>query len=262
MGSDWTKVTVKLLGSDDAEGAVFLSDFRHFCDGLEACLKRAEKLATGKTGRLAYRITELATGSAQITLEAVRRGKGRDVRRPVLRLFRKTVTAIQRGKRLDPLVGPDDVALFKQLASPLNGQTKALFIDEAEITPQFTANADAVLRAALEQDGSVTGMLEKINVHERCQFVLYPPIPGHAITCVFPAAMLPQVREAIKRNVTVRGSMDYYAAQPFPRLVRVTSLEIHPCDDKLPLLADLRGMAPGCTGGLSAVDFVRSLHDD
>ncbi|HQU47002.1 MAG TPA: hypothetical protein PK867_29625, partial [Pirellulales bacterium] len=142
MPAEPTKVTVRLIGADDAHGAVFLTDFRHFCDGLEACLKRAEKLATGHSGRVAYRIAGLAMGSAQITLEAVKRGSGRDARLPALRLFRKTVTAIQRGKRLDPRVGPDDVVLFKKLASPLGGQSKAVFIDDTEITPQYTTNAD------------------------------------------------------------------------------------------------------------------------
>lgn len=262
MPSDLTKLTVRMIGADDADGAVFLTDFRHFCDGLEACLKRAEKLATGHSGRVAYRIAGLAMGSAQITLEAVKCGKGRDARVPVLRLFRKTVTAIQGGKRLDPRLGPDDVALFKKLASPLSGQSKALFIDETEITPQYTANADTILRTATVQEGSVAGLLEKVNVHERCQFVLYPPIPGYTITCDFPESMLPEVRKAIKRNVTVRGSMHYYADRPFPKLVHVKSLEIHPCDDELPPLTALRGLAPGSTGGLSAVDFVRSLRHD
>lgn len=56
--------------------------------------------------------------------------------------------------------------------------------------------------------------------------------------------------------------MYYYADQPFPKLVQVKSLEIHPCDDELPSLAGLRGLAPGSTGDLSAVDFVRSLRHD
>lgn len=262
MASELTTITVKLLGADDADGAVFLTDFRHFCDGLETCLKRAERLATGRTGRIAYRIAGLEIGSAQMTLEAVKRGKGRDARTPALRLFRKTVTAIQRGKRLDPRVGPDDVALFKKLASPLSGQSKALFIDETEITPQYAANADKILRTTMVQEGSVTGLLEKVNVHERCEFVLYPPIPGYAVNCDFPEAMLPLVRKAIKRNVTVRGSMHYYADHAFPKVVHVKSLEIHPCDDELPSLAALRGLAPGSTGELSAVDFVRSLRHD
>ncbi|MGH7138507.1 MAG: hypothetical protein ACREHD_22380, partial [Pirellulales bacterium] len=211
MAIDSTKVTVRLIGADDADGAVFFADFRHFCDGLEACLKRAEKVATGRSGRIAYRIAGLGMGSAHITLEAVKLGSGRDARGPALRLFRKTVTAIQGGRQLDPRVGPEDVALFKKLASPLSGQSKALFIDEMEITPQYTANADKILRSGTVQEGTVTGLLEKVNVHHRCQFVLYPPIPGYAVTCDFPENMLPEVGKAIKRNVTVRGSMRYYA---------------------------------------------------
>jgi hypothetical protein len=56
--------------------------------------------------------------------------------------------------------------------------------------------------------------------------------------------------------------MDYYADHPFPKLARVTGLEIDPCDDELPSRAGLRGLAPGSTGELTAADFDRSLRHD
>ncbi|HVA47032.1 MAG TPA: hypothetical protein VNH11_11755 [Pirellulales bacterium] len=78
----------------------------------------------------------------------------------------------------------------------------------------------------------------------------------------FPRACCRRFAGAIKRNVTVRGPVYYFADQPFPKLVYVRELEIHPCDDELPSLGGLRGLAPGSTGDLSAVDFVRSLRHD
>ena len=62
--------------------------------------------------------------------------------------------------------------------------------------------------------------------------------------------------------IFVRGLMHYYAERPFPKLVHVKGLEIHPCDDGLPSLAGLRGLAPGCTGERTAVAFVRLLCND
>jgi hypothetical protein len=74
--------------------------------------------------------------------------------------------------------------------------------------------------------------------------------------------MLGQVREAIKRNVTVWGKLDFEPENPFPHRVAVTRMELHPPDSELPTLAELKGMAPGCAGGLTSVDFVRALRDE
>ncbi|HVC98955.1 MAG TPA: hypothetical protein VND64_35145 [Pirellulales bacterium] len=177
-------------------------------------------------------------------------------------MFRKTVSAIQRGKGLDPRIGPDDVSAFKKLASPLNRGSKSVFIDDTEITSQYIANADKILNTSLAQEGTVSGSLERVNVHDRYGFILFPPIEGYEISCLFPEEMLDQVRLAIKHNVTVNGLMHYYADSPFPKVVRVVSMEIHPNDDDLPTLEELRGMAPGCTGGLTAVEFTRAVRDD
>lgn len=131
-------------------------------------------------------------------------------------------------------------------------------IDGAEDKRPYAPNADKIM----VQEGSVTGLLQKLSVDARGEFMLLPPVPGYAITCHFPESMLPQALKAIEQNVTVHGAMHYYADQPFPTLVHATSLEIHPRDEDLPTLAALRGLAPGSTGDLSAVDFVRSLRHD
>lgn len=100
MPTDSTNMTVRLVGADDADDAVFLTDFRHFCAGMEACLRRAEKLAAGHSGRVADRIAGLAMG------------------------IRKTVAVMQRGKRLDGPVGSDEVALFKNAGSTIGHETR------------------------------------------------------------------------------------------------------------------------------------------
>jgi hypothetical protein len=121
---------------------------------------------------------------------------------------------------------------------------------------------DITVETSTRTAGRVSGTLERVDVHETHEFVLFPPIEGVSISCQFGPELLDDVRRAIKRHVTVSGFMDYLPGSPFPRYVRVTSIEIHPSDEELPGLADLRGMARGCTDGMTAVEFVRSIRDE
>ena len=115
---------------------------------------------------------------------------------------------------------------------------------------------------AIPSQGSVKGRLERLNVYNRFEFVIYPPIPGYSVRCVFTDDLFDTIHKAIRRTVTVYGVLHYRPDRPFPDWVQVKSLEVHPADDQLPKLADLRGAWKGCTGGLSALEFVQANRDD
>ena len=51
--------------------------------------------------------------------------------------------------------------------------------------------------------------MEKINVHERNEFVIFPPITGYSVVCRFEHQLLDKVRDAIESTVTVSGKMHY-----------------------------------------------------
>ncbi|MBC8350382.1 MAG: hypothetical protein H8E66_00240 [Planctomycetes bacterium] len=257
------QIELELKGSDDDE-LVYFTDFRAFCAAVAECLKRSESIVTGSKGKFAYRVAKMELGSAKMTLEAVRteRARGRDKRAQVVRFFGRTVTAIQGGKKVDNRLGIEDVKAFKKLANPLHRRSKSVRIGDTTITSAFESNADRILNDTFPTDGFVSGRLDRLNVHDRNEFVLFPPIHGYSIVCRFGDGMLDAVREAIKHTVTVSGTLHYTADSPFPRLVNVRTMEIHPSDDELPSLSDLRGSCAGCTGDMTAVDFVRQLRND
>ena len=80
--------------------------------------------------------------------------------------------------------------------------------------------------------------------------------------CIFAEELLDQVRAAIKRNVTVWGTMVSQRDRPFPHLVHVTKMKLHSPDAALPSLSSLQGIAPGCIGDLDSVSFVRAIRDE
>src|SRR6266567_1215404 len=89
--------------------------------------------------------------------------------------------------------------------------------------------------------GSVKGRLERRNLVKCLAFMLYPPIPGHSVRCLFREGLCQIAQDACGKNVTVFCMLHSKAGRPFPESLLVTSMEVHPPDDELPNLTSLRG---------------------
>jgi len=252
---------VRLVGADEDNGVVRFDDFRAFCENLARCLRKVESIVGTESAPIEYRVVGLKTASASVTLEALPPSNGRDCRDEVLSLFRHTVSDLQAGSTVDPRFDRDALEAFRGLVRPLR-RSKEVWIEDSCLTSEYEATIERILGTSIPTDGAVSGLLESVNVHNRRQFVLYPPIPGHRIRCVFPEAMFDDVREAIKSNVTVWGTLYYQQDRAFPHMVHVTRMETHPPDRGLPTLRSLKGVAPDCTGGIESVDYVRSVRDE
>jgi hypothetical protein len=255
-----TTVGVKLVGLDADGGSVQFDDFRHFCNTLNSCLRKCETAVTSERERIRYRITGLADGSARLKLQPMRPKNGQDRRREVVNLFKRTVADIQAGRRPDPRLGTSALKDFKELYSGPK-RTKEVWIEGEQLTSHYAANIDDLLRPILASEGTVTGILERLNVHNKNEFVLYPAI-GNPVACVFPDELFEQIRLAVKRNVTVYGTVSYPPDGAHAEKVQVKELEFHPPDSELPTLGQLRGAFRGCTEGKTATEFVRAIRDE
>lgn len=253
---------VRLVGNDEDDGIVRFDDFRNFCDNLAKCLRKSESLVSTKPASIGYRLASLETASASVTLEALPPMNGRDYRDEVLSLFRDTVSNLEGGMPVDPRVDRDALEAFRDLVTPLHRSTKEVWIENSRLTAHFEASIQRILGASIASEGAVSGILEGINVHNRTEFVLYPPIPGNRIRCSFPEELFDAVIHAIRRNVTVWGTLYHDKDKAFPHMVQVKRMETHPRDTDLPTLESLKGLAPGCTGGIESVAYVRSMRDD
>src|ERR1700733_9724595 len=109
-----------------------------------------------------------------------------------------------------------------------------------------------------DEFGAVKGRLERLNLHDRNEFTLYPPISGFSVTCEFPEELFETVQHAIRRNVTVYGKLTFKQQGPYPERVVVQTLEIHPDDSELPTLHSLRGVLRDATNGPNVADMDRA----
>jgi hypothetical protein len=66
---------------------------------------------------------------------------------------------------------------------------------------------------------------------------------------------------AVGQFIEVHGIIHYKAVSTFPHQIDVKKLEVLPDEEELPSIFDLKGIAPGLTGGLSSEEFAQGLKD-
>ena len=252
-------ISARLVGPDEDNGQVRFEDFRFFCNKLAECVHRIEKIITKEHAQIRYRIIALESKSAGITIEAVRPKKGEDHRGEVVSFFANTVESLQQGNGVDQRLAFDDLRAFRELHGGLK-KTKQLWFNEREITHQYIANIDVILGRVFKSEGSVKGKLEGLNVHNKSECVLYPPVRGIKVICAFPESMFEKVRAAIKSNVTLFGTVFHKPDKGFPERIQIKEIVVHD-PVKAVLLKDLKGTFGDCTEGLGAVEFVRKIRD-
>lgn len=107
---------------------------------------------------------------------------------------------------------------------------------------------------------TVGGILEAVNIHHQpYTFNIYDSGLGSAaIQCQFEDWRLEQVQDALGHNVYVRGRCFYRPNKSIPyKMTDISKIEKLPPADELPSLTDIKGIAPGLTGGKASEDFVR-----
>jgi hypothetical protein len=259
MSSDSLSFT--LVGTERDGEAVTLKDFSSFIDRFTTCLRRVEERTAGKVA-LRHLIDDLRTGSATLTIRPVSPpdapGRGRDV----YGTFRETVAALETGGQIDPRFTNDDLKAFRELAAPIWNRQKRVEVAGVELTTRYVSNIDALLRGETKSKGSVKGRIEKLNVHETHEFTLFPPIGEYSVRCIFPDELFETVYKAVRRTITVTGTLYFKRDNPYPDRVQVDTVEIHPADSDLPTGTSLRGLIPDALGGKSAVEFIQALRDE
>lgn len=109
--------------------------------------------------------------------------------------------------------------------------------------------------------GSITGMLEAINLHNTLRCNIYPIIGPKRVSCAFDDELKARVIEGLGRYVRVVGTMSYKQWSNYPHSINATEIEVLPHDADLPTLSDLRGLAPDATGEMSSEEFLDALRD-
>lgn len=259
------KFTFTLMGAERDNGFVRLSDLADCLARIAQCLRESERCIMGKKPSLTYLVQEMHVGSpAGGTFTAKKPRRGPDNRRAVFGFARSTVAQLQKGDtKLDPRLDHEAKVAFRKVGELIQGSDdrakNSLILNETVVTSQFIVSVDKALEIQESTYGSISGILEKIDVHDKNQFAIFPQVGGHQVSCSFHEELLEKVQAALKKSVTVYGKMHYVADRVSPLRVEADDIEIHRPVDELPKLTMMAGRLSHISG--DSVTLARKIRD-
>jgi hypothetical protein len=230
-------------------------------------LKQTERIVAGREGVLYYRVVDMKHDSpATITLEPAPRRPEVDpqvVSGTVERFFGNLRQIGSRG-RVPADVDVEALEAYRDLGATLKRKVSKVKLINSEasidINQEFQETITEIIGPDEIIEGSLSGMLEWLNIHNNNIFHIYPPTGPKKVNCYFEPDKKHEVIAAIDRHVRVYGRLRYKRRDNFPYAMDAEEIEPLPPDDELPTLASLRGIVQNTTG-MSAADFIRSLRD-
>jgi len=265
------RITVELVGASEDDGHLRLSEFIKQLQAVKSALKQTERTITGKDEpELYYRIVKVRHSSPlSVTIEPtpLKPEEGREIAKSTIKKFFTTLHMID--KQTD---APEDFDLpaleaYRDLGTMLDKHVAGITITtsrrrKVEIDKKFETKVSEIIGPDELIEGSLSGMLEWLNLHNTSIFHIYPVIGAKKVVCNFPKRLRDKVKAAIDSHVEVYGELRYKKWGDFPYAMNVSDLNILPPDDELPTLFDLRGIAPNATGDMSSAEFVRAIRDE
>ena len=268
------RLRIRMIGSQDDHEDLRLGDFIEALSAVRSALKHTERVVRGlhETSTY-YRVVNLSHQSpSTIEIEPVARVEGDgDVREAqstsdeVVRRFVGAMEAIVQQRR-PAIADPHALASYRDVGDVLRRNVSSLVLETTaqriSIDQVFVGKVDKLMGKDEEIEGSVTGVLEKLNLHNASRFDIYPVVGPSHVSCEFPKELRDVVVAAVDKYVEVFGTLRYKELSPFPYAIKVKRVEIMPPIETLPTLASLRGIAPRATGDLSAAEFVYELRHE
>lgn len=270
------RITIELVGSAEDHDDIRLQDLIDQLGAIDTALRQTETMLSGEEPTLYYRVVALSHSSpTRIAIEPVRHHDATTRVRPrsVVREFGRSLSRLQRARTPPKKMPVSTVRAYGAIGSALSKNIRRLKIttpsqkaDQQQLEINIDSNFNDHITELLEAEdtvakGSVTGWLDRVSLHVRNQFEIYPSFGQPKIQCAFSDELLVKVRGALGRFVTVDGEVRYKPWGKFPHSVRAVNIDVHESDSKLPSLDSVRGMAPNATDEASE-DFIAKLRHE
>lgn len=150
-----------------------------------------------------------------------------------------------------PLFSDKAIEDSKELASLTKEQKKSNLNISVELgDTQFKVKSDIalgvknLLSCYYEEDGSVDGTLEKVDVHDKSEFTIYDALDKSSIKCTFPDHLLNEALESFAKRVEVLGKVKY-KKEGVTVSVKANAIIRYPNKSEVPTLDDIRSILRG-----------------
>lgn len=267
-----SRITIQFVGSEFDQKDVRLEDFIDQLSRIKKALNEAEMSMSGlEIASIDYKVVDLRHNSpSTVVLEGIQLNGNAPIFEPqeVSRYFASELRAIKNNAKLinDPELSR--LEAYQKIGSR-NLRRKNSVIEKVRIQVErksvtidkkFKENLQAIVGPDEESEGTVSGMLEAINIHNTNRFTLYPPIGPQRVQGTFPPHLRPKIKQGIECFVTISGKLKFKAWSDLPHAITATEIDIHEPDAELPNLSEMRGAFRGLTGDLNSAQFVDNLR--
>lgn len=271
--ADDKRITLRIVGQEEDRGDVRFNDFIKQLGILRSALSETERVALGKKSKkksVYYKVVDLSHNSpAAVVLEAVPVKAQEDKAGEVVDAFFENLDKIEQGI-IPSGFDYEAIQAFKEIPSlyekkRLSEITISRNGDQGRILNKLSQRVDEILGPDEYEYGSLTGMLEQINLHSNQNvFTIYPTSQRPKLRCKFPQDLRKDAIQAVGQYVNVSGKLKFKPKLDisYPYEVIVSEIEIYRPENELPTLASLGGIAPDATGDVASEDFVREMRDE
>ncbi len=266
------RITIQFVGSAFDQKDVRLEDFIDQLSRIKKALNEAEMSLSGlETATIDYKIVGLRHHSpSTVVLEPIQlNGRPPVVELPEVPIyFAAELQSIKRDAKL--LRAPDLSRLeaymgigmrsIRRRNSVIDGVKISVQGKTVTIDQKFKENLSVIVGPDEVSEGSISGMLEALNIHNTNRFTLYPSIGPGSVKGTFPAHLRPQIKQGLECFVTISGSLKFKAWSELPHAIFAEAIDIHEPDSDLPKLAEMRGAFSGIIGDSNSAEFVDGLR--
>lgn len=267
-------MTVELI-PQESNAEFRLDDFLDQMQTIRSALRETERFVAGGEPSLYLRINTLNKNSPiRATLEA---RPERDDSNPeivqqssayasgIVRTMTTNLRVISRRHKIPKTADMPVLDSYRKIAVPAEKYGVDVKIQSGPnvvvINRKFREALENIVGDDEYSHGSISGMIEGINIHDRNRrFWLYPLAGATRVMGTFRARDRDKFAQAVGKYVLVYGRLSYKSWDKFPYAVLADSIEVY--DQQYVNLEELKGMAPGATGTLTGKDFTDQLRDE
>ncbi len=231
-----TDITLEL---DEEE--ITLGDFNAACEAFAGLVKEVAKQVKPDSTAKAWSV-KVYEGSAGIGVSALPVEIDAAAMKKIRHLLSSGIELLSRGLRPESFTDKA-IEFSKNLAStfkrkPVDPSIRIWSGTESsvQVGRSIIKSAKDLLEPAYEEEGSVEGTLEKLDGHDKLQFVVYDLLQARAIRCEVDERLLSQAWNHWKQRIEVLGRVRYRrdghavsvrasALIPFPSAKDIPSLE-------------------------------------
>jgi hypothetical protein len=252
------RISVEIKGSAEDGGFPRLTEFLQQLEAIRTALKHTERILSGSEERTVYyRVVALKMESpATVVLEEtpIRTAdkKAKLSRVPITERFISTLRQIEKRATMPKSADLDALEAYRNVGTLLHRHVEQITLKSkgkvVSIGEEFNRHIDKIIGPDQVLEGSMTGVLLQINLHNTTRFEIYPPVGPTKVVCSFPPELKRDVINGIDHNVRVVGELRYKQWAPFPHAIFASGLEVFPPEEELPTIFDLRGIAKNGDG--------------